>query len=491
MAAACTTAESDMTVFVPRPYQHLIRNFIFERERCNVFASPGMGKTSSSVESFAELKLFGEVNRALVLAPKRVAETSWPDERVKWEGSFGHLTMAAAIGTPEKRLAALRSTPDILTTNYENIAWLLDQYGDNWPFDMVFADESTRLKGLRISIQRRQKKDGTYGDEFITGQGGARAKALAHVAHKKVRRWVNLTGSPAPNGLIDLWGQNWFCDGGHRLGNSFKAFTDRWFRASPGSSREQQRFEPLPYADAQIQRLLAQVSIAVDAKDWFDIKAPIERHIMVDLPPKARKMYDEMQKELFTWVEDHPLEAFSAGTKSQKCLQLASGAVIYDTAESKWAPVHDEKIEALRSIVEETNGAPLLVSYMWRSDLARILKAFPQARSLEKNSKATIREFQEGKIPMLVVYPGSAGHGLDLQHNCWTLVDYSSGFNLEYDEQVIERIGPTRQAQSGKKRAVFRYRIVARGTIEETVVIPRLKTKASVQDALKAAMKRR
>jgi SNF2 family DNA or RNA helicase len=202
-------------------------------------------------------------------------------------------------------------------------------------------------------------------------------------------------------------------------------------------------------------------------------------------------MYDEMQRELFTWVDAHPLEAFSAGAKAQKCLQLASGSVILNSDESKWSAVHDEKIEALRSIVEETNGAPLLVAYQFRADLERILKAFPRAKSLDKNSDATIREFQDGKLSMLVVHPASAGHGLDLQHNCWTLVDYSSGFNLEYDEQVIERIGPTRQMQLGKDRVVFRYRIVARNTIEETVVLPRLKSKASVQDALKEAMKNR
>jgi len=200
-----------MAVFVPRPYQHLIRNFIFEHERCNVFAGMGLGKTSSSIRSFDELRTFGEVNRALVLAPKRVAESSWPDEMVKWRESFGHLRMAAAVGTAAERLAAVRSQPDILTSNYENIEWLLGVYGDEWPFDMVFADESTRLKRLRVSLQKSGR-----GKEFITGQGSSRAKALAKIAHTKVRRWVNLTGSPAPNGLIDVWGQQWFVDAGRR-----------------------------------------------------------------------------------------------------------------------------------------------------------------------------------------------------------------------------------------------------------------------------------
>lgn len=479
-----------MTAFTPRAYQHLMRNFAFDHERCSLFASPGTGKTSTIYEIFAELKLFGEVNRMLVLGPKRVAESVWTAEREKWLESFGHLSVAAAVGAPEQRLAALRKTPDILTCNYENIEWLIAQYGDNWPFDMVVPDEATRLKGLRVSMQYGKNKDGSQGKEHIRGQGSTRAKALSKIAHTKVKRWINITGSPAPNGLIDVWALAWFVDGGRGLGNSFKAFTDRWFRASVGSTREQQRFEPLPYADEQIHRILAKTSITIDARDWFDIKEPIERHIMVDLPPKARKQYMEMQKELFTWIDEHPLEAFSAGTKSMKCLQLASGSVIYDTEGKNWAPVHDEKIEALKSIVEETNGAPLLVAYQFIADRERILKAFPQAQSLQKNSDATIKAFQRGEVPMLVVHPASAGHGLDLQENCWILVDYSSGFNLEYDEQVIERIGPTRQAQSGKNRAVFRYRLIARDTIEETAVLPALKYKTSVQDALKLAMKR-
>ncbi len=476
-------------LYVPRPYQDLIIEHGWKHKRCNVFASPGVGKTSSSIALFSQLHMFGEANRALVFAPKRVAESTWPAEFTKWQESFGHLSVAAAVGTPEQRLAALRKTPDVLCTNYENVEWLLDQYGDNWPFDTVFADESTRLKGLRISLQRRQKKDGTWGQEVVAGKGAKRAKALAHIGHKKVRRWINLTGSPAPNGLVDVWGQQWFVDGGRRLGSCFDSYVKRWFRMVHGSTREQQRWEPMPYSQEMIQALLAETSITIDARAWFDIKEPIERHIEIDLPPKARKQYEEMQRNLFTWIEDHPLEVFAAGAKMQKCLQLASGSVIYD--EDKWAEVHDEKIEALRSIVEETNGEPLLIAYQFKADRERILKAFPRFRSLEKNSDRTIREFQDGHIPGLVVHPKSAGHGLDLQQNCRALVDFSTGIDLELDEQVVQRIGPTRQAQIGKDCAVFRYRIVARNTIEQTVCIPRLVSKADVQDALKAAMKRK
>ena len=475
-----------MAVFIPREYQHLLRAFIFNNERCNAFAGMGTGKTSTSIESFAELKLFGEVERALVLAPKRVALHSWPDEMVKWKESFGHLSMAAAIGTADQRLAALRSTPDILTINYDNIEWLIDQYGDNWPFDMVFADESTRLKGLRISFQRAKRKDGTYGMQFIRGQGATRAKKLARVAHKFVRRWVNLTGSPAPNGLIDVWGQQWFVDGGQRLGNSFDEFSKRWFRLALNSTREQQILEPLPYAQEQIQRKLAETSMTINARDWFDIKNPIENIVYIDLPPRARKQYKEIQKEFFTWVQEHPVEVFNAGAKSMKCQQMASGSVYYDR-DGNWAEVHEEKLKALESIVEETNGESLLIRYEFKPDKARILKAFPNFKTLD--DKGSLRDFQEGRLRGLVVHAASAGHGLDLQQNCRTLVDYTSSHNLDHDEQIIERVGPTRQKQIGSDKEVYRYRIVARDTIEETVVLPVLHQKASLQNALRDAMR--
>lgn len=473
-----------MSLFFPRPYQRLIEHFGLNNDRGNIFASPGMGKTGASYSVFDAKRMVGDANRALVLAPKRVALSAWPRERDKWHESFGHLKVAAAIGTPEQRLAALRSNPDILTINYDNLAWLLEQYGDEWPFDTVFADESTRLKGLRVSMQTSTK-----GNEFIRGQGSSRAKALARVAHKKVRNWYNLTGSPAPNGVVDLWGQQWFIDQGSRLGSSFTAFTNRWFRSVPGADGYS-KLEPLAHAQKEIEKLIAQTSITVEAKDWFPLEDVIERHIEVDLPPQARKQYLEMEKQFFTEVDGHEVEVFAAGSKAQKCLQIASGTLIYDTDNRLWAKVHDEKLEALRSIVEETNGEPLLVAYQYKADLERILKAFPKARFLDSNPQTEV-EWNKGQIPMLVCHPQGAGHGLSLQDGGRILVDYSSNYNLEYDEQVIERIGPTRQFQSGYKRSVFRYRIVARDTIEQNSVIPRLKFKMSVQDSLKAAIKMR
>lgn len=444
----------------------------------------GTGKTSASIAIFITLRMFGESERVLVIAPKRVAVSTWPNEIKKWHESFGHLSIVAAVGTPVQRIEALKKRADITCINYENLEWLVEVMGDYWPWDTVIADEATRLKGLRVSLQTSSK-----GKEYTRGQGSVRAKALAKVAFTKVRRWISLTGSPAPNGVVDLYGQQWFIDGGKRLGSSFEAFKDRWFRTVPNSSGYS-RVEPLPFAQKQIEDKLKDCTITVDAKDWFDIKLPIERVINITLPPKARAIYDQMEAELFAEIETHEVEVFNAGGKSNKCLQIGSGAVYVDTETKQWVEVHDEKIEALRSIVAETNGESILVSYQFIPERDRILKAFPKAVMLDKGNKVE-NAWREGRVPMLVVHPASAGHGLNLQDGGRILVDFSTGWNLEYDEQVIERIGPTRQLQSGHDRAVFRYRIIAEDTIEADSTLPRIRTKASVQESLKNAMKKR
>jgi SNF2 family DNA or RNA helicase len=466
-------------IFTPRVYQELIRNFVLDNERGNVFASPGTGKTSSTFDAYDTLRMFGEVKRMLVLGPKRVAKNVWPAERDKWGLSFGHLKVAAAIGTPEQRKAAVMSKPDILTINYDNIEWLIDGYGDDWPFDMVAADESTFIKGLRIHLTKLNN---------IKGQGSVRAKSLARVAHTKVHRWLNLTGSPAPNGLQDQWGQQWFVDAGKRLGGDFKSFTDRWFyaRATPDGYTQ---LTPHAHAQREIENRMKDCCITIDARDYFDIDKVIERHVYIDLPPAARRAYQTMEKELFANINAHSIEVYSAGGKSNKCLQIANGSVYHDN-EGSWTKAHDEKIEALKSIVAEWNGEPILVRYLFKSDLARIKEAFPRMRVLD-DKKQTEDDWNAGFIPLLAAHAKGAGHGLSLQDGGFVLVDYGSDFNLEYDEQIIERIGPTRQVQSGHKRPVYRYRIIARDTIEEDSVLPRLKYKMSVQDSFKLAMKRR
>ncbi|MBI1450364.1 DEAD/DEAH box helicase [Acinetobacter sp. FL51] len=456
--------------FTPRPYQHAIIEHILDNPRCGVFAGMGMGKTSSTLTALEILEVL-EPGPALVIAPLRVAASTWPDEAKKWQ-HLEKLKVVAIIGTPKEREAALRQKAHVYTINYENLPWLVEYLGSNWKFSKVVADESTKLKGFRVS------------------QGSKRAKALGKVAHKYVERFIELTGTPAPNGLKDLWGQTWFLDRGQRLGTSFNAFTSRWFRSiQVGADRNAIQLVPYDHSQSEIQGKLKDICISLEAKDHFDIDEPIENVIEIELKGKARTVYDEMENEMFIELsESVEVEAFNAASKTMKCLQIASGA-LYTDENGAWETIHDLKIQALESIIEEAAGMPVLVSYHWKSDLERLLKAFPQGKQLDKNPK-TIRDWNKGKVPVMFAHPQSAGHGLNLQDGGNILVFFSHWWNLEEFQQIIERIGPTRQAQAGHDRPVFIHHIVAKDTMD-SVVMQRRDSKREVQDLLMEAMKKK
>lgn len=443
--------------------------------RCALWAGMGMGKTSSTLAVCDALLLAGLARRPLILAPLRVARSTWPGEAEKW-AEFSHLRVQLIIGSAEERRAALQASADIFTINYDNLVWLVETLGEHWPFDMVVADESTRLKNFRIK------------------QGGKRTQALSNVAHSKVKRWVNLTGTPAPNGLNDLWGQTWFLDGGYRLGRSYSDFENRWFgyqRAKDAVNAHKTFVKRVvfPHSQTEIQDRLRDICLTLDPKDWFDLNDPIVRTVEVELPAKARKHYRDMEREMFTHLEGHDIEAFAAAAKTIKCLQMANGAAYVGESNTEWVVTHDEKIEALKSVVEEASGAPVLVAYHFRSDLARLQAAFPEARQLDA-APQTIEDWNAGQIPILLAHPASAGHGLNLQDGGNILVYFGHWWNLEERQQILERIGPMRQKQAGHERPVFVYNIVARDTVDE-VVIDRMQSKREVQDLLLEYMKAR
>ena len=471
-------------VYKPRPWQPLMTRHILEHPRSNVFGGMGVGKTAAVLEALVILFLFGEVKRVLIIGPKRVARDTWPEAVSNFALSFGWLSVAVAIGDEKKRHAAVRSNSMIVTINFDNVDWLVSHYGVDWPFDMVVVDESTKLRGLRVSIRTHK----TSGKKYLAGQGATRAKELARVAHTRVKRWVNLTGTPSLAGLEALWGPTWFVDAGHRLGNSFTAFSHRWFRSVPGSDKQRQVIEPMPFSEAQIRNAIQDITVVVDIKDWVPVGEPVETIIYVDLPAPAQRHYDEMAKELATEIDGQVIEAFSAGTKSQKLLQIASGAM-YTDDQGTWVPVHDEKLDVLKSVSEEALGMPVLVFYHFKSDAARILKAFPRAVKLDDKPQ-TMEDFKAGKIPMLLAHPASAGHGVDgLQHGTHICFFYSTNWSAENDAQAIERIGPTRQMQAGYDRVVSVIRAVARGTVEESAV-KRLRSRISVDQALRDGLKK-
>jgi hypothetical protein len=452
--------------YIPRAFAPLAMDLFARQQRCALWAKPGMGKTTMTMTFLEHLhNVVGEDRPTLVLAPLRVARDGWTTEVTKWDHLHG-LKVVPIIGTPAQRRAALRQQAPVYTTNYEQLPWLIDQLDGAWPFATVVADESTKLKGFRLR------------------QGTQRAQALARVAHKHVERWINLTGTPASNGLEDLWGQTWFLDAGQRLGRTFSAFRDRWFR--PVRSGQFHQWRAAEFAQEEIQARLADICLTLDPADWFDLQQPIVNVVEVELPAAARIKYRELEREFFTMIGTQEIEVMNAAAKSQKCLQMANGAVYLEDGKT-WVEVHAEKLDALEELAAATGDDPLLVTYQFKSDLARLLKRFPQALDLSNAEHMAQAKAGQGKL--WFGHPASMGHGVDgLQYHCNTVVFFAQDWNLEYRDQVIERVGPMRQFQAGKSRPVFIHHIVARGTIDE-VVLSRMDGKRSVQDALMEYMR--
>lgn len=451
-------------------YQRDAARFILNTPRCLVLMPMGSGKSLTTLTALDSLSLLEDVFPALVIAPLRVAQSTWPNEVAQWP-FLGHLRVSVVTGSPAQRQLALDKTADIYTTNYENLPWLEAHLQSRWPFRSIVADESTKLKGFR------------------TRQGSKRAKSLARVAFRSPR-FIGLTGTPAPNGLQDLWGPVWFCDQGQRLGMSFTAFQNRWFRSvRVGDDAMATKLEPYPHSQKEIEDRIRDITYSLDIRDHLDIRQPIVNIIKVKLPTNAAKLYRQMEQEM--WVQLASLkevEAVNAAAKTQKCLQIASGFAYHD-AKRNYEEIHDAKLEALDSVIEEACGAPVLVAYAFKADLERLLKRFPKGKAMDADPK-TIEQWNVGKIPMLFVHPKSAGHGLNLQHGGNILCFYGIDWNLEDRLQVIERIGPVRQKQAGYDRPVFIHYLIAEGTVDE-LVLTRVDAKKSVMETLMQNLKNR
>lgn len=451
-----------MRDFVPHDYQEDIIDWICTHSRCAIWASMGSGKSVSTLTALDRLSLVEDVFPALILAPLRVARSTWPEEAKLWS-HLSHLRVSVITGTPKQRERALAVEADIYCTNYDNLSWLRSALGDEWPFKTVVADEFTRLKSFRIR------------------QGGSRARALGQVAHTHVSRFIGLTGTPAPNGVKDLWGQIWMLDQGERLGRTFSAFEQRWFR----KGYDGYSLVPYDHTQQEVEDKLRDICLTVQG---LQVDEPITSPVYVDLPPMARKVYDEMEKEMFAVLNEEGVEAANAAVRTQKCLQLANGALYIDDA-GNWEAAHDAKLDALESIIEEANGAPVLVAYNFKHDLERLRGRFRQGRVLDADPD-TIRQWNAGRISLLFAHPKSAGHGLSLQHGGNIIAFYGVDWSLEEHMQIIERIGPMRQKQAGYDRPVFVYPILARNTVDD-LVMERLTTKKSTQEVLLEAMKRK
>lgn len=458
--------------YVPREYQSLARNFLLNTPRAALWAKPGMGKTSTVYSALDILKIAGSnFFPALVLAPKKVCEMVWPAESTKWD-AFADLKCVPLLGDQRTREDSLMRKADLYAINYENIPWLVERLGSKWPYGIVIADESTKLKNFRGWLDPQ-------GNVRNNGRGGARSKALANVA-RRTGRWVNLTGTPSPNGLKDLWGQQWFQDFGERLGTTHGAYMDRWFHVDPYTKLVTAR----EGANEDIHSRLADCTMALRPEDWLDIRQPQIFQRPVYLPPEAMKHYKAMEKQFFAEIKlGTEIEAMNAAAKSMKLLQMAAGCV-YDAAHVPHE-MHDVKIEELKSIIEESGGEPVLVVYHFKFEVDRLKAAFGVDFRVFRNA-ADEADWNAGKIPVMGIHPQSGGHGTNLQYGGRTMVFLNHTWDLELREQVIERIGPVRQMQAGLDRVVMIYDLVAQDTLD-TTVLERLTSKSTVQESLMRA----
>jgi len=449
--------------FKPRDYQEKIINFVRETNRCAIFAEMGLGKTASILTILNELVIL-EQAKVLIIAPLRVARSTWPDEISKWTQLTG-LRVSVIHGTQKQREAAYNLPADIYTINYEGLPWLIENHFDDFDFDVIVCDESTKLKSFR------------------TKQGSKRARLLSRVAFK-ADRFIALTGTPSPNGLLDLWGQIYFLDKGAALGNSYSKYRNDYFNCKQ-VGRDANAVKYWAKNPDSIADKIKPVVLTLRSEDYFELTKPIIVNVPVKLPRKVKELYREFEKELLVELESGDnLVAHNAAALSMKCLQVAAGAVYnYDGYEV----LHDEKLSALESIVDECNGDNLLVAYNFKSDVERIRKHFKHARVLDKDPQ-TIIDWNAGLIPMLLLHPASGGHGLSLQHGGSRIVIFSPNWNLEEYQQVVERIGVVRQLQSGYNRNVFIYNIYAEKTIDE-VVIERRESKRDIQELLLERLK--
>lgn len=444
--------------FTPHHYQIIAFEHLFKHKRAALWLPMGMGKTTTCL-MYVSARLMYEEIKVLVIAPKQVAKHVWSDDAAKFD-EFKHLKIVPIVGAALERRKLLHSKADIHTINYENLQWLVEQ--NYWPWDTIIADEATHLKSFRIV------------------GGGKRAKVLSKPSWQS-ERFIELTGTPSPNGLLDLWGQMWFLDKGERLGKTYTGYQNRWFHCGYNGYD----YKPFPHSQAEIQSRLSDICMSLDPKDWLDIKAPIISEVPAYLPDSAMKQYKEMEKQFFLEIIEenkvHNIEALNAAAKSMKCLQLANGAV-YTDENNNWAKVHDAKMEALDSVIEENSGDNLIVVYHFKSDLLRLQSRYPQGKTLDGNSSRA-EAWNKGAIPLLFIHPASAGHGLNLQHGGNKMVIFGHWWDLEKYLQVIERIGPMRQRQAGYDRPVYIYNIVAKNTIDE-LVVERRTSKREVQDLL-------
>lgn len=443
--------------FKPHDYQRYTIQFIIDHSESAIFLGMGMGKTISTLTAINDLiRNRFETQKVLVIAPIRVARDTWPEEIKKWDHLDG-LTVSPITGTAKQREAAANRRADIYTIGRENIPWLVKHHGGRWPYDMVIIDELSSFKNPQAK----------------------RFKALKKV-RPKIHRIVGLTGTPAPNSLLDIWAPFRLIDNGERLGRYITHYRDQYFTPGRRNGAVVYNWNLRPGADQAIYDNIADITVSMRTTDYLQLPDATHQHITVQLPSKARKHIDTLKRDLVLDLDDDTIDAANAATLSLKLQQLAGGAIYNETGDD-YITVHNEKIQALTELVDQAQGNPMLVCYWFKHERDRILDAIPGARVLD--TQQDFHDWNNGDIPVALIHPASAGHGLNLQAGGHIMVWYTTPWSLELYEQANARLH-----RQGQTEPVSIIHIDTANSIDQTVH-QALTRKDTTQQALITAVK--
>lgn len=450
--------------YEPHSYQKYATNFIEKNSIVALLLDMGLGKTSITLTALNNLLFdYFDIHRILVVAPLRVARTTWSDEIEKWD-HLSNLTFAIAVGTEKERIAALGQKADITMINRENLQWLIEKSGQSFEYDMVVIDELS-------SFKNHQAK---------------RFKALMKV-RPKVKRIVGLTGTPTSNGLIDLFAEFKILDMGARLGRFIGQYRNTYFKPDKVNGPIVYSYKPLPGAEDAIYERISDITISMKAADHLKMPELVNTKYMVHLSDKEKKKYEDMKAELVLALPEGEITAANAASLSGKLSQMANGAVYADN--ESILSIHDRKLDALEDIIEAANGKPILIAYWFKHDLMRIEERLTEKKiSFERlDTDASMKKWNKGELPVALIHPASAGHGLNLQSGGSTLVWFGITWSLELYQQTVARL--YRQGQSSKTVTVMH--ILTQGTVDEKIIkalADKDRTQSALIDAVKAEL---
>lgn len=442
----------------PHTYQTRLKDFIIDNRYAFLTVDMGLGKTVTTLTAVRELiEDYLEAERVLVVAPKSVAENTWTSECAKWD-HLAHLRVSVVMGTETQRIKALEAPADIYVINRDNVVWLTEHYGAQWPFDTVIIDESSSFKNPQAR----------------------RFKALRRV-RPMIRRMVLLTGTPLPNGHMDLWAQMWLIDMGQRLGRTLTSYRSKYFKPGRSNGHTVYNWILNPGASALIGELMSDVTVSLKAEDWIEVPDLIETDVRIALSEKELQMYRTFERDQVMCLQGADIVAITAAALATKLLQFTGGAMYTEdtTGKVEYVRVSDAKLRALEDILESSGDEPVLVFYQYRHELERLREYFSALGPVEFSGQPEIlKRWNEGGIRLMLCQPASVQYGLNMQQGGRIIVWYTPTWNLEQYQQANARLH-----RQGQERPVLCYRLICDGTIDEKV-IGALRGKDSAQERL-------